>query len=110
MEGILLTQLRLCDLFEKLALHVADSLRESIRELLKILFVKEEFVLFVLLLSHALALGDRDIKVFFRLRRLHVKEVRALASTNPTSEDLFFVTVLQGAFSFGTLLVPSKVS
>jgi hypothetical protein len=102
MERILLTQLRLCDLFEKLTLHVADSLRESIRELLKILFVKEEFVLLVLLLSHTLALSDGDVKIFLRLRCFHVEEIRAFASTNPTSEDLFFVTVLQGASSFET--------
>jgi hypothetical protein len=102
MERILLTQLRLCDLFEKLTLHIADSLRESVRELLKVLFVKEELVLFVLLLSHALALSDGDIKIFLRLRCFHVEEIRAFASTNPTSEDLFLVIVLQGAFSFGT--------
>ena len=92
----LLAQLRLSDLLEEFALDVTDSLREGIDELLEVLFVKEELVLLVLLLTDAFALSNCNVEIFLRLRRLHIEEVSALPSTNPARKDLLFVAVFQG--------------
>jgi hypothetical protein len=51
-------------------------------------------VLFVFIVTDALAFGDRDVEVFFRLRRLHIEEIRTLSRPHALREDLIFVAVV----------------
>lgn len=69
--------------------------RERIAKLLKVFLIQEDLVLFVLFLSDPLAFRYRDIEVFFRFRRLDIKEIRALSRADTFGENFIFVGIFQ---------------
>jgi hypothetical protein len=78
----------------ELGKDVFDGFGEGVPELVEILFIEEDLVLFVLFLAHPLAFGDGNIEVLLGLGRFHVEKVGPFARAHPFREDLIFVAVV----------------
>jgi len=84
----------LLDRRQEIRLNVIDGLSQGRFEFLKVLLVKEDLVLFILILTNAFALGDRDIKILLGFGCLYVKKVRAFSSAYSFCKEFIFVPVV----------------
>jgi hypothetical protein len=84
---------------QQVCLDVFYSFRQRVAEFFKILLVQKDLVLLIFLFANPLAFRNRYVVVFFRFRRFHVEEIRALPGPHPLREDLILVVVFQRASS-----------